>query len=169
MLDTATQETDETPAFDTRRSAGTVIQVRADRVDEAHLPVSSHLDFDSANGVYYWEAFFHAPLLIAQALNAAQRFAEAKQWYEYVFDPTPRPGQLAVPAVPRRRRRRARRHLHARRSACSAARSTAGALAQLARLLDKRRDRSARCSRRSARSADDEAAVLARRPAAARS
>ena len=88
VLDTATQETDETPAFDRTRSGATVIRVRPDRVDEAHLPVSSHLDFDSANGIYYWEAFFHAPLLIAQAFNAAQRFAEAKQWYEYVFDPT---------------------------------------------------------------------------------
>ena len=87
VLDTATQETDETPAFDTGRSAATVIQVNRDRVDDGHLPVSSHLDFDSANGIYYWEAFFHAPLLIAQALNGAQRFGEAKQWYEYIFDP----------------------------------------------------------------------------------
>ena len=47
----------------------TVIKVQRDRVDDAHLPVSSHLDFDSANGIYYWEAFFHAPLLIAQALQ----------------------------------------------------------------------------------------------------
>jgi hypothetical protein len=88
VLATATQETDETPAFDKQRSAGTVIKVRTDPVDDRYLPVSSHLDFDSANGIYYWEAFFHAPLLIANALNAAQRFAEAMQWYEYVFDPT---------------------------------------------------------------------------------
>ena len=88
VLATSTQETDETPAFDKRRSSPTVIKVQRDRVDDAHLPVSSHLDFDSANGIYYWEAFFHAPLLIAQAFNEAQRFAEAKQWYEYVFDPT---------------------------------------------------------------------------------
>ena len=56
VLDTATQETDETPAFDTGRSAATVIQVDRDRVDDGHLPISSHLDFDSANGIYYWEA-----------------------------------------------------------------------------------------------------------------
>jgi Tc toxin complex TcA C-terminal TcB-binding domain/Neuraminidase-like domain/Hemopexin len=88
VLATATQETDETPAFDYQRSAGTVIKVWPDRVDDGYLPVSSYLDFDSANGIYYWEAFFHAPLLIANALNAAQRFGEAMQWYEYVFDPT---------------------------------------------------------------------------------
>jgi hypothetical protein len=46
------------------------------------------LDFRSANGLYYWEIFYHAPLLIAQALNNAQRFEDARQWYEYVFDPT---------------------------------------------------------------------------------
>ena len=54
------------------------------------MPVGSHLDFDSSNGLYYWEIFFHAPLLIAQALNDAQRFDDARRWYEYVFDPTQR-------------------------------------------------------------------------------
>ena len=88
VLAVETQETDETPGFDKERSADLVIKVRRERVDDAHLPVSSHLDFDSANGIYYWEIFFHAPLLIAQALNAGQRFAEAMQWYEFVFDPT---------------------------------------------------------------------------------
>ncbi|GAA0985505.1 hypothetical protein GCM10009555_061050 [Acrocarpospora macrocephala] len=88
LLDTATQETDELPAFDVRTSDSTTIRVLAERVVEEWLPGRSHLDFHSANGVYYWEIFFHAPLLIAQALNAAQRFDEAKSWYEHVFDPT---------------------------------------------------------------------------------
>nr|WP_062339390.1 hemopexin repeat-containing protein [Herbidospora sakaeratensis] len=88
LLDTATQETDELPAFDTRTSDSTTIRVREERVVEELLPGRSHLDFHSANGVYYWEIFFHAPLLIAQALNTAQRFDEARTWYEYVFDPT---------------------------------------------------------------------------------
>ena len=69
-------------------SNDTTIQINAARVDESQVPTSTHLDFDSANGIYYWEIFFHAPLLIAQALNGAQRFEEARQWYEYVFDPT---------------------------------------------------------------------------------
>ncbi|MGW4797420.1 Tc toxin subunit A-related protein [Nonomuraea sp. NPDC004297] len=87
LLAPETQEIDELPAFSTAASDSTTIQVRdADTV--AGVPVSTHLDFQSANGRYYWEIFFHAPLLIAQALNAAQRFADAKTWYEYVFDPT---------------------------------------------------------------------------------
>ncbi|WP_217370986.1 Tc toxin subunit A-related protein [Nonomuraea antri] len=92
LLDTATQETDELPAFDTGHSDAVTIRVRAERVKEEWLPGRSHLDFTSANGIYYWEIFCHAPLLIAQALNAAQRFDEARTWYEYVFDPT-RPGR----------------------------------------------------------------------------
>ena len=51
-------------------------------------PISSHLDFYSANGLYYNEIFFHAPFLIAQALNTGQKFEEAKRWYEFIYDPT---------------------------------------------------------------------------------
>ncbi len=50
------------------------------------------LDFRSPNGFYYWEIFFHIPFLLAQALKQAQRFQEAKTWYEYVFDPTAQEG-----------------------------------------------------------------------------
>ncbi len=85
LLAPETQEIDELPAFSTTTSGSTTIQVLDDL---AGVPVSSHIDFHSANGRYYWEIFFHAPTLIAQALNAAQRFEDAKRWYEYVFDPT---------------------------------------------------------------------------------
>ncbi|MEV4316133.1 hemopexin repeat-containing protein [Actinocrispum sp. NPDC049592] len=88
LLDPAGQELNELPAFSVGRSDRNTIQVRGDRVPENRLPAGEHLDFQSANGVYYWEIFFHAPILIAQTLNDAQRFADARQWYEYVFDPT---------------------------------------------------------------------------------
>ncbi|MBP2329129.1 hypothetical protein JOF56_009514 [Kibdelosporangium banguiense] len=88
LLDPRTQEFDEVPACSTKFSGETTIHVRSTRVTEDRLPASTHLDFDSANGIYYWEIFFHAPLLIAQALNKAQRFEAARQWYEAVFDPT---------------------------------------------------------------------------------
>jgi hypothetical protein len=47
------------------------------------------IDFDSSAGyaLYNWELFFHAPFLMAEALTSNQRFAEAKQWYEYIFNP----------------------------------------------------------------------------------
>jgi hypothetical protein len=93
LLSPQAQEIDETPRFrrDSDRDTpptDTTVTVLADTVAPERLPASSHLDFESANGLYYWEIFFHAPLLIAQALNEAQRFDEARRWYSYVFDPT---------------------------------------------------------------------------------
>ncbi|MEL6152920.1 MAG: LamG-like jellyroll fold domain-containing protein, partial [Bacteroidota bacterium] len=49
---------------------------------------TSTLDFASANALYYWELFFHAPFLVARSLGTQQQFEQAKQWYEYVFNPT---------------------------------------------------------------------------------
>jgi Tc toxin complex TcA C-terminal TcB-binding domain len=37
---------------------------------------------------YNWELFYHIPLTIAVHLSKNQRFAEAQQWFHYVFDPT---------------------------------------------------------------------------------
>ena len=52
------------------------------------VPTGNTLDFVSINGQYYWEIFFHAPFLIAQAFNNAQKFDEGNKWYEHIFDPT---------------------------------------------------------------------------------
>jgi len=52
------------------------------------VPETGRLDFGSINGQYYWELFFQAPFLIAQAFNNAQNFDEAQRWFEYIFDPT---------------------------------------------------------------------------------
>ena len=48
------------------------------------------VDFDSDAGyaLYNWELFFHAPFLMAESLTNNQRFADAKKWYEYIFNPT---------------------------------------------------------------------------------
>ncbi|TDV57265.1 hemopexin repeat-containing protein [Actinophytocola oryzae] len=89
LLAPDTQEIDELPAFSSTRSDATTVRVLP-RTATAGVPVGSHLDFDSSNGIYYWEIFFHAPMLIARALSAAQRFDDARRWYEYVFDPTQR-------------------------------------------------------------------------------
>lgn len=42
---------------------------------------------DGAYSSYNWELFFHAPLLIANALSRNQRFAEAREWYHFIFNP----------------------------------------------------------------------------------
>lgn len=47
------------------------------------------VDFDSDAGyaLYNWELFFHAPFLMGELLTNNQRFSDAKQWYEYIFNP----------------------------------------------------------------------------------
>ncbi|HSK63632.1 MAG TPA: hypothetical protein VK893_07320, partial [Pyrinomonadaceae bacterium] len=47
------------------------------------------VDF-SPDGAYSpdnWELFFHAPLLIGNMLTKNQRFAEAREWYHFIFNP----------------------------------------------------------------------------------
>jgi len=88
LLSLRTQEVGETPGFSVSTSTPTIIHVNPDRVNADTLPIADHLDFGSANGVYLWEIFFHAPALIADMLSTAQKFEQAKTWYEYIFDPT---------------------------------------------------------------------------------
>ncbi|KST62058.1 LamG-like jellyroll fold domain-containing protein [Mastigocoleus testarum] len=50
--------------------------------------LDNRIDFKGAYGLYYEEIFFHIPFLIANQLNANQKFAEAQKWYHYIFNPT---------------------------------------------------------------------------------
>ncbi|XOF34642.1 MAG: hemopexin repeat-containing protein [Candidatus Electrothrix sp. YB6] len=86
LLSISTQEINESPTISFDASAPDNIGMAEGRFSAE--PVNSHLDFNSANGIYYWEIFFHAPFLIAQTLNADQKFEYAKKWYEYIYDPT---------------------------------------------------------------------------------
>jgi hypothetical protein len=92
LLSLPTQEVGDTPGFTATptnvKPSPRMILVNGYAVNTTNLPLADHLDFASANGVYLWEIFYHAPLLIAGLLNTAQRFQDAKTWYEYVFDPT---------------------------------------------------------------------------------
>jgi len=42
---------------------------------------------------YNWELLFHVPLAIAVNLSKNQRFAEAREWFHYIFDPTRSDGE----------------------------------------------------------------------------
>lgn len=96
LLSLDTQRTQELPRFTTspaeRRQDVVICEDTTYLTDYPGKPsgqsAGTALDFESANGFYYWEIFFHIPYLVAQALNEAQRFEEAKSWYEHVFDPT---------------------------------------------------------------------------------
>ena len=48
----------------------------------------NHINFKGAYGEYFRELFFHIPFRIATHLNANGKFAEAKYWYEKIFNPT---------------------------------------------------------------------------------
>ncbi|WP_434561553.1 neuraminidase-like domain-containing protein [Pseudomonas sp. Z4-20] len=43
--------------------------------------------FNGANGLFFWELFFHLPHLVTARLNAEDRFLEAQNWLHYLFDP----------------------------------------------------------------------------------
>ncbi|CAI8741578.1 MULTISPECIES: Tc toxin subunit A-related protein [Pseudomonas] len=43
--------------------------------------------FDGANGLFFWELFFHLPHLVATRLRTEDRFLEAQNWSHYLFDP----------------------------------------------------------------------------------
>jgi Tc toxin complex TcA C-terminal TcB-binding domain/Neuraminidase-like domain len=51
------------------------------------IPQLNKVEFDGGFGLYLWEIFFHLPFFIANRLNALQRFAEAREWYHYIFNP----------------------------------------------------------------------------------
>lgn len=49
---------------------------------------SAHIDFNGANGLYFWELFFHLPFMVAWRLASEQQLDEAQTWLHYIFDPS---------------------------------------------------------------------------------
>jgi len=56
--------------------------------------------FDGANGLFFWELFFHLPHLVATRLRTEDRFLEAQKWLHYLFDPQA-PKDITKPADPK--------------------------------------------------------------------
>lgn len=48
------------------------------------------MDFNGANGIYFWELFFYMPYLVAYRLYQEQGYVDALNWYNYIFDPAAR-------------------------------------------------------------------------------
>ncbi|OAB53711.1 neuraminidase-like domain-containing protein [Pseudomonas thivervalensis] len=74
--------------------------------DEPELPGNNdepNGPFSGANGLFFWELFFHLPHLVATRLKDEDRFVEAQQWLHFIFDPQAPadPGtRLAAPKPP---------------------------------------------------------------------
>lgn len=48
------------------------------------------VDFHGANGLYFWELFFHMPWLVANRLHQEGHYADAQKWFNYIYDPSAR-------------------------------------------------------------------------------
>lgn len=75
-----------------RATKGTkyVLAWETQNLNEPPLTPNSHdipINFNGANGIYFWELFFHMPYLIAWRLNIEQRYEEAAEWAHYIFNP----------------------------------------------------------------------------------
>ncbi|MCI8211521.1 hypothetical protein AUC61_18490 [Pseudomonas sp. S25] len=55
------------------------------------------VDFNGANGRYFWELFFHAPHLAASRLHQSFDYAGTEQWLHYLFNPQVRVAPLYPP------------------------------------------------------------------------
>jgi hypothetical protein len=53
--------------------------------------------FDGANGLFFWELFFHLPHLVATRLRDENRFTQAQNWLRYLFDPQAIADEPTVP------------------------------------------------------------------------
>ena len=60
----------------------------SERVQQPYPVKDLDFTYSGAYSVYNWELFFHIPLTIAIHLSKNQHFAEAQQWFHYIFDPT---------------------------------------------------------------------------------
>ncbi len=71
--------------------------LESDVVKLDHFPKEIDLREGGPYAGYNWELLFHVPLTIAVHLSKNQRFAEARRWFHYIFDPTSNDTSLPVP------------------------------------------------------------------------
>jgi hypothetical protein len=69
----------------------------SDVVKITSKPEEIDLDVGGPYANYNWELLFHVPLTIAVHLSKNQRFAEARRWFHYIFDPTANDITVPVP------------------------------------------------------------------------
>ncbi|EIV1878237.1 hypothetical protein L7E84_004719 [Salmonella enterica] len=48
------------------------------------------MDFNGANGLYFWELFFHMPFLVAYRLHQEKLYDDSQRWFHFIFDPAAR-------------------------------------------------------------------------------
>ncbi|MFF1566870.1 hypothetical protein ACFVY1_25645 [Streptomyces sp. NPDC058293] len=92
LLDPKFHQSLKTEFFDTFYT-----ELTSDLVKIKHQPKEIDLSEGGPYADYNWELLFHVPLTIAVHLSKNQRFAEARRWFHYIFDPTSNDTSLPVP------------------------------------------------------------------------
>jgi hypothetical protein len=109
LMSRATQLSDTGFQFDlTYRPTDKVMRTTGDPNRPNDLYPVEDVDFspDGAYSSYNWETFLMTPQLIADSLSRDQRFAEARDWYHYIFNPLgeePPPAATGSDVSPMRR------------------------------------------------------------------
>ncbi|QTL39939.1 hypothetical protein HGO23_00380 [Xenorhabdus budapestensis] len=79
LVSRATQSIERVLAWDTQ-------SLPEPALDDKTSPTK--VDFNGANGQYFWELFFHLPYLVSARLGEEQRFYDSRRWFiNYLFDP----------------------------------------------------------------------------------
>ncbi|SFN74059.1 Tc toxin subunit A [Xenorhabdus japonica] len=79
LVSRATQSIERVLAWDTQ-------SLPEPALDDKTSPTK--VDFNGANGQYFWELFFHLPFLVSARLREEQRFYDSRRWFiNYLFDP----------------------------------------------------------------------------------
>jgi hypothetical protein len=96
MVRLGTAKTDELGTILFEKGIDEFLSIRTQALKEPHLDFTikklvqlwpSAVATSQPFKEYYRELFFHIPFLIANHLNANQKFKEAKYWYEKIFNP----------------------------------------------------------------------------------
>lgn len=83
LLDLKTQEIPVVPMLPFERFAPSTTNLNWPNALDA-----TQVDFDGLYGQYFWEIFYHIPMLVAYSLNINQQFLDAQTWLQYIFNPT---------------------------------------------------------------------------------
>ncbi|WP_160717884.1 neuraminidase-like domain-containing protein [Chitinophaga solisilvae] len=59
-----------------------------DQVEAPDIQFEDQVNFKGPYGEYYWELFFHGPMLVSKVLNNNLQFRDAESWMQYIFNPT---------------------------------------------------------------------------------
>ncbi|MDZ3833117.1 MAG: neuraminidase-like domain-containing protein [Sphingopyxis sp.] len=88
LLSVDVQVTPQTPLYPFSRFYQSPASGPGANTQPPPIPDGDTIDYDGPYGTYFWEIFFFTPWLVANQLQANQRFAEAQDWLNYIYDPT---------------------------------------------------------------------------------